>query len=43
MADSGMREIAHMRATIAAMRKPMVARDRSAMMGQALGRSALMG
>jgi len=43
MADRTMREIAHMRVTIAAMRKPMLARYRSAMMSKALSRCAMMG
>jgi len=41
-ADRAMREIAHMRATIAAMRKPVLARYRSAMMTEALSRFAMM-
>jgi hypothetical protein len=36
MADRVMRETAHMRATIADMREPVLARCRSAMMGEAL-------
>jgi septal ring-binding cell division protein DamX len=36
MGDRAMREITHMRATIAAMREPVFARYRSAMMGEAL-------
>jgi hypothetical protein len=40
MADGGMREIARVRATIANMREPVVARPRSAMVGQALSRRA---
>src|SRR5215467_3709567 len=42
MADRAMREIAHMRATMAARCKPVLARYRSAMMSEALSRSAVM-
>ena len=43
-ADRAMREIAHMRATttMAARCKPVLARYRSAMMSEALSRSAVM-